>query len=144
MTKQEVFALMNANPAFFLATMDGDRPRVRGLLLYKADEEGIIFHTGKMKDLYHQVMQNPKVEMCFNDFKTGLQVRVSGELELVDDNALKDEISEHPSRVFLKPWKESGELKDFYENFVVFRLRNGTANTWTIAANFAPKNKILL
>lgn len=31
MTKEEIFALMNENPVFHLATMDGDRPHVRGM-----------------------------------------------------------------------------------------------------------------
>ncbi|MGL5354369.1 MAG: pyridoxamine 5'-phosphate oxidase family protein [Clostridium sp.] len=142
MVKEEIYELMRNNPAFFLATVEGDRPRVRGMLLYKADEEGIIFHTGAMKDLYGQVIKNPKVELCFNG--NGTQVRVSGELEIVDDNNFKDEIVEHPTRKFLKPWRESGELNDFYKTFVVFRLKNGIANTWTMETNFANKDFIKL
>lgn len=69
---------------------------------------------------------------------------MSGELEIVDDNKLKDEISEHPTRKFLKPWKESGQLSDFYNSFAVFRLRNGVATTWTIEKNFEPKDEIQL
>lgn len=144
MNKEDIFSLMNNNPAFYLATVEDNQPRVRGMLLYKADDTGIVFHTGTMKDVYKQIMKNPRAELCFNDFKMGIQVRVSGELELVDDNNLKDEISEHPTRQFLKPWKESGELKDFYNTFAVFRLRNGIANTWTIERNFAPKDEIRL
>lgn len=144
MARQEIFELMNRNPAFFLATVDDNQPRVRGMLLYKADEAGIIFHTGKMKDVFNQIMKRPKVEMCFNDFNKNIQVRVQGELELVEDNNLKDEISEHPTRQFLKQWKESGELQDFYNVFAVFRLRNGIATTWTIEKNFAPKVEVKL
>lgn len=144
MTRQDIFDLMNSNPAFSLATIEENQPRVRGMLLYKADESGIVFHTSVMKDVYKQIMKNPRVELCFNNFKKGIQVRVSGELELVDDNNLKDEISEHPTRQFLKSWKESGDLQDFYNTFAVFRLRNGLANTWTIDRNFAPKDEIKL
>ncbi|MTI82899.1 MAG: pyridoxamine 5'-phosphate oxidase family protein [Firmicutes bacterium] len=144
MTRQDAFDLMNANPAFHLATVEGKQPRVRGMLLYKADEAGIIFHAGTMKDVFKQIMENPRVELCFNDFKKGIQLRVSGELELVEDNNMKDEISEHPTRRFLKPWKESGDLRDFYNTFAVFRLRNGIANTWTMERNFAPIDKIKL
>jgi len=144
MNKEDIFSLMNNNPAFYLATVEDNQPRVRGMLLFKADDTGIVFHTGTMKDVYKQIMKNPRAELCFNDFKMGIQLRVSGELELVDDNNLKDEISEHPTRQFLKPWKESGELKDFYNTFAVFRLRNGIANAWTIERNFAPKDEIRL
>jgi len=144
MNKNEIYELINKNPVFYLATCDGDQPRVRGMLLYKADESGIIFHTGTMKDLYGQVMKNPKVELCFNDFKSGTQVRVRGELEVIDDNDLKEEISNHPTRQFLKPWKDSIDLQEFYNSFVVFRLKNGIAVTWTMEDNFAPKTEIML
>ncbi|WP_303867756.1 hypothetical protein [Acetobacterium wieringae] len=65
-------------------------------------------------------------------------------MEIVDDNNLKDEIASHPSRAFLKPWKESGELSDFYQTFAVFKLTGGTAVTWTMDTNFAPKEDTLL
>ena len=71
MTKQDVFKLMNENPVFYLATLDGDEPRVRGMLLYKADEMGILFHSGTMKEVYNQVFKSPNVQLCFNDFSKG-------------------------------------------------------------------------
>ncbi|WP_432664363.1 pyridoxamine 5'-phosphate oxidase family protein [Wukongibacter baidiensis] len=144
MTKQEIFELMNNNPVFFLATIEENEPRVRGMLLYKADEEGVIFHTGTMKDVYQQITKNSKVEMCFNDLKLGVQVRVKGELESIDDNSMKDEISEHPTREFLKPWKHSVSSEDFYKTFVVFKMRNGIANVWTFEKNLLPKEQIKL
>lgn len=139
MNKQEIYALLNANPGFHLATVEGDQPRCRTMFLYKADENGIVFHTGSFKDVYRQISANSKVELCFNDIKNNVQVRVSGRLEEVDDNAFKDEICAHPSRQFLKPWRESGPLENFYSSFKVFRLRNGKAVPWTFATNFAPK-----
>lgn len=144
MNKQEMFEMMNANPGFHLATVEGDQPRCRGMFLFSADESGIIFHSGAMKDVHRQILKNPKAELCFNDFKNGVQVRVSGELEIVEDNALKDRICAHPSRVFLKPWRESGELKDFYRQFIVYRLKGGKAVAWTMATNFAPKEVVAL
>lgn len=41
MNEKEMYALMNSNPAFHLATVEGDQPRVRGMLLFRADENGI-------------------------------------------------------------------------------------------------------
>lgn len=144
MNKQDLFALMNHNPAFHLATVENDQPRVRGMLLYRADENGIIFHTARSKDVYQQISQNPKVELCFNDFSQQVQLRVSGTLEIVADRDLHDEIMNHPSRGFLRAWQESGELKDIYNSLVVFRLKNGLAYTWSIDKNFAPKEYINL
>lgn len=41
MEEQKLYELMNSNLGFYLATMDGDQPRVRGMMLFKADENGI-------------------------------------------------------------------------------------------------------
>ncbi|HWP97591.1 MAG TPA: pyridoxamine 5'-phosphate oxidase family protein [Syntrophomonadaceae bacterium] len=142
MTRQEICDLMNRNPVFFLATLEGQQPRVRGMLLYRADENGIVFHTGTFKEVYAQIMQNPRVELCFNDFKQGIQLRVSGELELLDDKDLKDEISQHPSRKFLRDWKESGNLQEFYDQFAVFQLQPVQASVWTMDKNFTGKENI--
>jgi pyridoxamine 5'-phosphate oxidase len=144
MNKQELFELMRANPAFHLATVEGDQPRCRAMFLYRADENGILFHTGAMKTVHHQIQKNPKVELCFNDFKNGVQVRVAGSLEVLEDRALMEEIYAHPSRQFLKPWRENGPMKDFYATFKVYRLTRGKAVWWTVATNFAPKEEIEL
>ena len=109
MTKQEILEAINKNPAFFLATIDEDKPRVRGMLLYKADENGILFHTAASKDLYSQILKNPNAELCFNC--SGTQIRISGKLDIIDDNNLKDEIYAHPSRAFLKTWKDGKRQK---------------------------------
>lgn len=135
MTRTEMYELMNANPAFHIATVEGDQPRVRAMLLYKADESGIVFHSSTRKDVYKQVCQNPKVELCFNDFTKNIQLRVTGTLEIVDDNSLKDEMSNHPSRGFLKSWRERGPIQDFYNTFVVFRLKNWEVNQASACRN---------
>jgi uncharacterized pyridoxamine 5'-phosphate oxidase family protein len=48
-----------------LATVDGDQPRVRTFLLWRANEDGFYFETFNPKDVYKQLKSNPKVEMCF-------------------------------------------------------------------------------
>ena len=144
MNKKEILDIISANPAFHLATVEGEQPRCRGMFLFRADEKGIIFHSGAMKMVHHQISNNPKVELCFNDSKNGVQVRVSGALEIVEDKALKDEICDHPSRKFLKPWRESGPLENFYDTFKVYRLTGGKAVCWTMETNFAPKEEIVL
>lgn len=138
MNKNEVFDILNTNPVFHLATIEGNKPRVRGLLLYKADENGIIFHTGKMKDLHKQLTKNPQVEMCFNNgnFENLIQIRVSGSVELIEDLELKKEIVQ--KREFLKPWIDQMG----YEFLAVYKLKKGVATIWTMKTNFAPKEFI--
>ena len=138
MKKEELFQIMNQNPVFHLATMDGDQPRVRGMLLFRADEEGIIFHTASTKDVYAQILANPKAEICFQG--QGIQVRVTGILEQVQDEKLKEEIFAHPTRKFLQAWKEQG-IDGLLQ---IFRLKNGTAVTWTMETNFEKQKPIQL
>lgn len=138
MEKEQLFKMMNENPAFHLATLDGDQPRVRGMLLYRADEDGIIFHTASTKDVYKQMVAHPKAELCFQ--ANGTQIRVTGEMEIVSDEALKEEIMAHPSRAFLQAWKEMG----IDHLLTIFRMRNATAVTWTMETNFAEKEPVKL
>lgn len=144
MTKAQIFELMSKNPGFHLATIDGDVPRVRGMLLFRADDEGIIFHTGASKDLYRQVLDCPNAELCFNDYAQNIQARVSGRLEIVEDTALKEEIINHPTRAFLQGWKSSMPPEEFYKSFIVFRMKGSKAVVWTMETNFGPKEEIEL
>ncbi|MEE0875528.1 MAG: pyridoxamine 5'-phosphate oxidase family protein [Ruminococcus sp.] len=138
MTANDIFELIGKNPVFHLATMDGDQPRVRGMLLFRADKNGIVFHTASTKDVFRQIMANPKAEMCFSCGE--IQIRVTGVLELNEDPALREKIFSHPSRKFLQAWKDNG-----IDNLMqVFVMKQCTAVTWTMATNFEPKKMITL
>ena len=138
MTAQEIFRLINENPAFHLATVEGDQPRVRGMLLFRADENGFVFHTASTKDVFSQIKQNPKAEMCFSC--NGIQIRVTGVLEQVFDEKLREEIFAHPSRKFLQAWVANG-----IDNLLqVFVMKDCTAVTWTMETNFEPKTPVKL
>lgn len=134
-TKEEIFDLLNNNPVFFLATVDNGKPHVRGMLLFKADERGIIFHTGTFKDVHHQLQANPSVEMCFSVQSTGEQIRVSGEVVEDSNPALVDEIYQHPTRGFLRNFGESIKGR-----MAVYRLEKGKVSVWTISSNFEPNS----
>ncbi|MFH1442088.1 MAG: pyridoxamine 5'-phosphate oxidase family protein [Candidatus Omnitrophota bacterium] len=136
MNKTQIIELMRANPVFHLATVEGNKPHVRGMLLYKAGQDGILFHTGTMKDLHKQLSVNPEVELCFFSHKDNTQVRISGKVELVEDLELKKEIV--ANRDFLKPWVE----KSGYDILAVYRMKKGTVVIWTMETNFEPKKYI--
>ena len=138
MTSNEILKLVNENPAFHLATVDGDQPRVRGMLLFRADENGFIFHTASTKDVFRQMKENPKAEMCFSC--GGTQIRVTGVMEQVFDEELRAEIFAHPSRKFLQAWIANG-----IDNLLqVFIMKDCSAVTWTMETNFEPKKTIEL
>ena len=138
MTSKEILKLVNENPAFHLATVDGDQPRVRGMLLFRSDENGFIFHTASTKDVFRQMKENPKAEMCFSC--GGTQIRVTGVMEQVFDEELRSEIFAHPSRKFLQAWVANG-----IDNLLqVFIMKDCSAVTWTMETNFEPKKTIEL
>ena len=138
MTKEEMFQIMNENMAFHLATSVDGQPHVRGMLLFRADENGIIFHTGKFKELYEQLKKNPNVELCFN--APAAQIRVQGVVEELHDDKLVEEIYAHPTRQFMRNWKEQG----IDAKLAVFCLKNGVATTWTMQTNFDEKEYVQL
>ncbi|MDD5934341.1 MAG: pyridoxamine 5'-phosphate oxidase family protein [Clostridiales bacterium] len=136
MKKQEIYDFMNQNVGFYLATMDGNQPRVRGMMLFKADENGIVFHTASTKDVYKQILKNPKAELCFN--ANGIQIRVTGVLEIVHNEKLREEIFNHPSRKFLQAWKDKG----IDNSLEILVMRNCEALIWTMQSNFDAKEPI--
>jgi len=144
MTKNDIFELIKGmqHPVMYVSTCENNQPHVRGILLFRADENGIIFHTGDFKDLYRQLIANPKSEVCFSCGK--YQVRVEGDFHLDNSIELKREILNHPSRAFLRKWaNEQGEEQVI--NFLqVFRMKNGKAHVWTMEDNFKPKEYINL
>ena len=48
---------------FFLATVDGDQPKCRPLGAHLEMDGKIIFGVGDFKDVYRQMVANPKVEI---------------------------------------------------------------------------------
>jgi pyridoxine/pyridoxamine 5'-phosphate oxidase len=89
MSHQDVIAFVKENPACFIATMDGDQPRVRGFLTVLFDDGKFYFTTGTMKSVYRQLSANPNIELCYcsQDFRTML--RIAGKIEFVDDREQK-------------------------------------------------------
>ena len=48
---------------FFLATVDGDQPRLRPLGMHLEMDGKVLFGVGDFKDVYRQMVANPKVEI---------------------------------------------------------------------------------
>ncbi|HUT28769.1 MAG TPA: pyridoxamine 5'-phosphate oxidase family protein [Sedimentisphaerales bacterium] len=138
MTKEEIFEFIKENPVFSLATAEDNKPHVRIIMLYRADENGIIFNTGENKDVHRQLSENPQVEMCFYNGDRGLQVRISGTVETLEDLELKKRVvADYP---FLKEWVD----REGFEVLIVYALKNARAAAWTMETNFQPKEYIQL
>ena len=64
---------------YYLATVEGDQPRVRPFGTVNVFEGRLYIQTGKVKKVSKQIMENPKVEIC--GFKDGTWIRVAGEMK---------------------------------------------------------------
>lgn len=135
---EECIKFANDNPSSYLATVEKDQPRVRGMLMWFADKTGFYYNTGAMKELYNQLQINPKVELCFFDPKSPsmAMMRVTGNVEFVDDMELKKKLVE--SRPFLKHMGLTPENP----NLILFRLSKGEICFWTMNTNMEPKKKL--
>ncbi len=135
MNVDDCITFANSNPVCYIATQDGDQPRVRGMLMWYADKSGLYFNTGAMKQLYEQLQTNPKVEVCFFDpkSKSMTQMRVIGQVEILNDPELKKKLVE--ARPFLRQMGYSAESP----NLIMFRVAKCTAHFWTMETNLEPK-----
>jgi len=70
---------------YYLATVDGDQPRVRPFGTVLVFEDKLYIQTGKVKPVSRQLAANPKAEICA--FRDGKWIRVSG--ELVNDDRIE-------------------------------------------------------
>ena len=136
MDKTEIMGFIRATPICFLATVEGNKPHVRALALYRVDDNGIILQSDKRKNHYKQLVKNPEVEICFPDVRNFRQVRVSGRIEIVEDLALKKEIVE--ARPYVKPVVEQMG----YDTIAVYRLKNGKATFWSAQGPLSPNTYI--
>ena len=75
----------------YLATIDGDQPRLRPVSPVRTD--GFTVYIANLRD-YHKTVEidaNPKVELCYLDEHHD-QVRITGTAEIVTDRVLLQEI----------------------------------------------------
>ena len=103
---------------YYLATVEGDQPRVRPFGTIHSFEGRLYIQTGKVKPTSRQLAANPKAELCA--FSDGAWIRVA--CELVEDDRLearKSMLDAYPN------------LRHMYHendgNTQVFYLQNATA-----------------
>lgn len=93
---QEVYDFLKKCETYYLATVDGDQPRVRPFGTADIFEDKLYIQTGKSKDVSKQIQANSKVELCAFDGERWL--RVSGKLVRDDRVEAKEHMLDgHPS-----------------------------------------------
>ena len=130
MTMQAYIDFATEHPVCSLATADGDQPRVRMFLLWRANENGFYFETFSGKDVLKQMKQNPKVEVCFYNNPAELSqakhMRVTGQVEFVEDAEIKKQIYE---KIKFLDDLVGRSVEPLLE---IFRIKSGDAHFWTL------------
>lgn len=75
---KEVYDFLKKCGTYYLATVEGDQPRVRPFGTVDIFEDKLYIQTGKVKEVSKQIQANAKVELCA--FADGVWIRVAGKL----------------------------------------------------------------
>ena len=121
---REVYEFLKKCGTYYLATVEGDQPRVRPFGTVDIFEDRLYIQTGKVKDVSKQIQANPKVEICA--FAEGKWLRVAG--TLVRDDRLEPKVHMLDSYPALKAMysAEDGNTEVLY-----FRDATATFSSFT-------------
>ena len=115
---EKVCSFIKDAQTYYLATVDGDQPRVRPFGTINIFEDKLYIQTGRCKDVAKQIAANSKVELCA--FKDGVWLRLAG--ELVDDNRVD------PKKAMLDAYPDLRAMYDPEDdNTEVLYFKNATA-----------------
>ena len=119
---ETVVDYLSSVPAWYLATCEGDQPHVRPFSFVAGFDGRIWFCTGKEKDVFRELEQNPRLEV--SAWKPG-----SGWLVLQGEADLTDEVSDLIRRAGFAHMRSLGEAYDGVEdpNLVFFSVRSPRA-----------------
>ena len=83
----KVLKFLDECQTYYLATVEGDQPRVRPFGTALIYNDKLYIQTGKVKNVSKQLAINPKAEICA--FKDGTWIRITGELIEDDTSEVK-------------------------------------------------------
>lgn len=75
---EEVFEFLKRCGTFYIATEEGNQPRVRPFGVVNIFERKLYIQTGKVKNVSKQMQVNPNVEIC--SFIDGKWIRLEGKV----------------------------------------------------------------
>ena len=123
---ERVCKFLDDAQTYYLATVEGDQPRVRPFGTIHIFEGKLYIQTGRSKDVAKQLAANPKAEICA--FKDGVWLRVAG--ELVDDNRVE------PKKSMLEAYPSLRAMYDPEDNnteVLYFKNAKATFSSFTAA-----------
>ena len=122
---ERVCEFLKSAGVYYLATVEGDQPRVRPFGTAHIFEGKLYIQTGKAKPVSKQLLANPKAELCA--FKDGAWIRITG--EFVEDERVEAKKS------MLDPYPNlRGMYNENDENTQVLYIKNGVATISSFTA----------
>ena len=116
---KEVYEFLKKCGVYYLATVEGDQPRVRPFGTIDLYEDKLYIQTGKVKPVAQQMQENPKVEISAMS-QDGKWIRIAAEAILDDDiKAQEHMLDAYPN---LKAMYKAGD-----GNTAVYYLKNAVA-----------------
>ena len=129
----QILMFANENPVCHLATVDGDQPRVRGMMMWFADESGFYFHTGSVKNLASQIQNGAKAEIAFlkatENPGESAAMRACGKVEILNDPQLYQRLLQE------RTWLNDLEAVAPDSKLIIFKICNGEAFLWDMSKN---------
>lgn len=119
---EEVEKFIKECGTYFLATVEGDQPRVRPFGTINIFEGKLYIQTGKSKNVSKQIQANGKVQLCTMDKSGSKWLRLSGTLVRDDRREPKADMLEHyPSlKAMYSPDDENTEVLYFKDATATF------------------------
>lgn len=119
---EEVEKFIKEAGTYFLATVDGDQPKVRPFGTINIFEGKLYIQTGKSKNVSKQIQANGKVQLCAVDKSGSKWLRLSGTLVRDDRREPKVDMLEHyPSlKAMYSPDDENTEVLYFKDATATF------------------------
>ena len=115
---ERVLKFLKEAETYYLATVEGDQPRVRPFGTVNVFEGKLYIQTGKVKPVSAQLLNNPKAEICA--FKDGKWLRLCG--EFVEDDRVE------AKKAMLDAYPNLRAMYDENDgNTQVFFVKNATA-----------------
>jgi len=119
---KEVYEFLKKCETFYLATMDGDQPRVRPFGAIDVFEDKLYIETGKVKNVSKQMKANPKIEI--SGMADGKWIRV--EAVAVEDDRIEARLHMLEAFAMLQ-----GMYKADDGNMQVLYLKDATATIFS-------------
>ena len=124
----EIYEFLKSCGTYYLATVEGDQPRVRPFGTIDIFDGKLAIQTGKCKEVSRQMHANPKIEICA--FENGKWIRV--EATVKEDARVEAQAHMLDAYPELKAMYAAGD-----GNTEIFTLESGKATVFTFGG--APK-----